>query len=126
MFIPKSLYYTENHLWLRQIGLWDFYIGITDYAQYKIGEIQLIELELKNITMQKDIMLGIIHGINQKITFIAPLDCEILAINPILQENTSAINRKPYEHWFLKVRVNIHKDYFLSNQEYKYLIKNDF
>ncbi|MCD0469206.1 glycine cleavage system protein H [Flavobacterium sp. JAS] len=126
MFIPKSLYYTENHLWLRQIGLWDFYIGITDYAQHKIGKIELIELEFKNITMQKDITFGIIHGINQKLNFIAPLDCEILVINPVLQENISLINKNSYEHWFLRVRINIHRDNFLSNLEYKHLIKNDF
>jgi glycine cleavage system H protein len=123
MFIPKSLYYTENHLWLRQIGLWDFYIGITDYAQNEMGKIEAIELELKGTKMKKDVKWGLIQALNQKFTLIAPLDCEIKATNPILQENTAAINSDPYNHWFLRVTVKEHTDNFLSGQEYKQFIK---
>jgi glycine cleavage system H protein len=123
MFIPKGLYYTKNHLWLRKIGLSDFYIGITDYTQNEIGKIELVELELKDFKMKKDVKWGLVHAINQKFTLIAPLDCEIIAINTTLQENAYIINPDPYIHWFLRVTVKRHNHYFLSHEEYKQHIK---
>jgi glycine cleavage system H lipoate-binding protein len=33
MFIPISLHYTKNHLWLMRIGSDHFFVGITDFAQ---------------------------------------------------------------------------------------------
>lgn len=126
MFIPKSLYYTKNHLWLRKIGLWDFYIGITDHAQNEIGNIELVELELEGFNIKKDAKWGLIHAMNHKLTLIAPLDCKIKATNSILQENTSIINSDPYCHWFLRVTVDKHDHYFLSNEEYKEHTLNDF
>jgi glycine cleavage system H protein len=123
MFIPKGLYYTKNHLWLRKIGSCDFYIGITDYAQNEIGKIELIELELKGAKMKKDVNWGLIHAVNQNLSLVSPLDCEIMAINPVLRENTTLINSDPYNHWFLRVTVERHNYYFLSQEDYKQLIK---
>ncbi|MDQ0594947.1 glycine cleavage system H lipoate-binding protein [Chryseobacterium ginsenosidimutans] len=54
MLFPKNLYYTENHLWLRKIGLYDFCIGITDFGQKEIGEIHLIEFSPQETIRKED------------------------------------------------------------------------
>lgn len=53
MFIPKGLQYTRNHLWLRKIGVYDYFIGLTDFAQKEIGRVNLIELKLEDDCMKK-------------------------------------------------------------------------
>lgn len=65
MLVPKNLYYTENHLWLRKIGLYDFCVGITDFAQKEIGEIHLIEFYKKENTIKKEDFFGTVYGINK-------------------------------------------------------------
>lgn len=123
IFIPKGLDYTKNHLWLRKIGSCDFYIGITDYMQKEIGKIDLIEIDLQDINMQKGKTWGKICGLNQKFSLIAPLDCYVLAINPVLEHKVSLLNTDPYNHWLLRVAVRTANYYFLSHQEYLKLIK---
>ena len=123
MFIPKSLYYTKNHLWLRQVGLYDYFVGITDFAQKEIGEISLIELELTGEHMKKEILWGKIYGLNQTFPLLAPFECKIMATNAILDTNPSSINRDPYNHWFLRVSTVTSNYGLLTNEEYIELIQ---
>ncbi|WJS93356.1 glycine cleavage system protein H [Flavobacterium johnsoniae] len=122
MFIPKGLYYTKNHLWLRQIGLYDYFIGITDFAQKEIGEISLIEFELTGEHMKKEILWGKIYGLNQTFSLLAPIDCKVMATNVILDTNPSSINRDPYNHWLLRVSTVVGNYGLLTNEEYIELI----
>lgn len=77
MLIPKNLYYTENHLWLRKIGLYDFCIGITDFAQKEIGGIDLIEFNLEVNTIENLASWGYVNGINETFSLIAPANVEL-------------------------------------------------
>ena len=122
MFIPKGLYYTKNHLWLRQIGLYDYFIGITDFAQKEIGEISLIEFELTGEHMKKEILWGKIYGLNQTFSLLAPIDRKVMATNVILDTNPSSINRDPYNHWLLRVSTVVGNYGLLTNEEYIELI----
>lgn len=123
MFIPKGLFYTKNHLWLRQIGLYDYFIGITDFAQKEIGEISLIELELNGQHMKKEILWANIYGLNQTFSLLAPFDCKIMATNVILDKTPSSINRDPYDNWLLRVSTVTSIYGLLTNEEYTALIQ---
>ncbi|ABQ07455.1 glycine cleavage system protein H [Flavobacterium johnsoniae] len=123
MFIPKSLYYTKNHLWLRQVGLYDYFVGITDFAQKEIGEISLIELEFTGEHMKKEMQWGKIYGLNQTFSLLAPIDCKVMATNVILDTNPSSINRDPYNNWFLRVSTVVSNYGLLTNEEYIELIQ---
>lgn len=123
MYIPRALYYTKNHLWLRQIGLFDYFIGITDFAQKGIGEISLIELELSSQHMKKEVLWGKIYGLNQTFTLLTPFDCKVMETNFLLDKNPSSINRDPYNHWLLRVSTVTGTYGLLTNEEYKELIQ---
>lgn len=123
MFIPRALYYTKNHLWLRQIGLYDYFVGITDFAQKEIGEISLIELELNGQHMKEEIVWGNIYGTNQTFPLLAPIDCKVMATNVILDTNPSSINRDPYNHWLIRVSTVVGNYGLLTNEEYIELIQ---
>lgn len=123
MFIPRALYYTKNHLWLRQIGLYDYFVGITDFAQKEIGEISLIELELNGQHMKKEMVWGNIYGTNQTFALLAPIDCKVMSTNSILDTNPSSINRDPYNHWLLRVSTVTSIYGLLTNEEYTALIQ---
>jgi glycine cleavage system H protein len=122
MVIPKNLYYTKNHLWLRKIGLFDFCIGITDFAQKEIGEIDLIEIELEGKSIKKDEIWGRVYGTNQTFALRAPFDCKIIAANITLDKSLPQINTNPYRYWFAIVSVKTDNNTFLSDQEYIKLI----
>lgn len=124
MFIPKGLQYTRNHLWLRKIGVYDYFIGLTDFAQKEIGRINLIELKLEDDCMRKEILWGTIYGYNETFTLVSPFQCKIMSTNITLDKSPSSINNNPYLNWLLRVSVEmvISPSAFLSSEEYIELI----
>ncbi|WP_347375059.1 glycine cleavage system protein H [Aequorivita sp. Q41] len=118
MQIPKNFYYTRQHLWLQQIGMYDFYVGITDFCQKEIGTIDLIELTNKRSLLKKGSNWGTVYGINDTFQLIAPFDCVIVAENSVLQEFTAYVNTAPYKYWFAIITTKIETASLLSCQDY--------
>lgn len=123
MLIPKNLYYTKNHLWLRKIGLYDFCIGITDFAQKEIGEIDLIEFNIEGNIIKQAVSWGEVYGINKTFSLILPCECKIIALNTILNKKPSHINTDPYCYWFLSISADVSTSEFLNYEEYIQLIQ---
>ncbi len=118
MQIPKNFYYTRQHLWLQQIGMYDFYVGITDFCQKEIGTIDLIELTNKRSLLKKGSNWGTVYGINDTFQLIVPFDCVIVAENSVLQEFTAYVNTAPYKYWFAIITTKIETASLLSCQDY--------
>lgn len=118
MLVSKNLYYTENHLWFRKIGLHDFCMGITDYAQKEIGEIHLIEFTMLKNLIGKNDSFGVVHGINMSFELIAPCSCKIMETNQNLNLKPSHINIDPYGCWFLIFSTHHSMNEFLTHKQY--------
>ncbi|MGZ0017542.1 glycine cleavage system protein H [Yeosuana sp. AK3] len=119
--VPKNIYYTKKHLWLQKIGLFDFCVGITDFGQKEIGEIDMIELALNKNFIKKGSIWGTVYGINETFQLIAPFDCKIIEENKNLSENTAYVNTAPYKYWFAILSAKIDTASLLTFQEYKQL-----
>lgn len=123
MLVPKNLYYTENHLWLRKIGLYDFCIGITDFAQKEIGEIHLVEFNLQKKNLKKGTVFGTVYGINKTFQLVAPCDSKIMEVNQNIAVKPSHINTDPYNCWFLIFSTYISTNELLTYEDYIQIIK---
>lgn len=123
MLVPKNLYYTKNHLWLRKIGLYDFCTGITDFAQKEIGEIHLIEFSKEEVFITKESSCGAVYGINKIFPLITPCDCKVAEINQNIALRPSHINTDPYNCWFFILSTPVSTDEFLTYEEYMKIIK---
>jgi glycine cleavage system H protein len=121
MQVPKNIYYTKQHLWLQRIGMNDFYVGITDFGQKEIGEIDFIELNIKEKIIKKGSTWGVIYGINDTFNLIAPFDFEIVEKNKDLQSHTAYINTDPYKYWFVILTTKTDTASLLNFQDYKQL-----
>ncbi|MCK0131280.1 glycine cleavage system protein H [Flavobacteriaceae bacterium F08102] len=118
MQVPKSSYYTKQHLWLQKIGLCDFYVGITDFGQKVIGTIDLIELSHKGSALKKGTSWGVVYGSNDTFNLIAPFDGEIVEVNADLQRHTASVNSDPYKHWFAILTTSLTTTSLLTFQDY--------
>lgn len=123
MHVPKSLYYTKNHLWLRKIGLYDFCVGITDFAQKEIGEIHCVEFSEQEISITEESSFGSVYGINKTFELIAPYNCNVAEINKNIAVRPFHINTDPYNCWFVIVSNPIPTDEFLTYEDYIKIIK---
>ncbi len=104
MNIPKNLYYTESHEWVR-VEDGHAYIGITDYAQDSLGEIVFIELPEENDQLTQFSEFAAIESVKAASDLNSPLSGVILTVNEELEDNPELLNEDPYDNWIIKIEI---------------------
>jgi glycine cleavage system H protein len=124
---PNELKYTTTHEWVKftdQIAT----IGITEYAQNRLGDIVFIELPDIGMIFEKESHVGDIESVKAVGDLIMPLSGEIIDINKILVDNPELINSSPFgEGWILKIKIShpSEMENLLSAEDYKELVKSE-
>lgn len=104
--VPEGLYYSREHEWVKLEGKLAR-VGVTDYAQSKLGDIVYVELpEASKQVKQaaepkgKEMELGAVESIKAVSAVYSPLSGAVKEINAVLQERPELINTSPYnEGW---------------------------
>lgn len=103
--IPDDLYFTEEHEWVR-IEDEETRVGISDYAQDRLGEVLIVELpkvgvKVDQIGEGKVSVLGYVESAKAVSDVHAPLSGEVKGANQKLKDHPELINDDPYgEGWF--------------------------
>lgn len=106
MKIPENLLYTEDHEWVK-IEKDMAYIGITDFAQYELGDIVYVEIETVGEKLQQHDVFGTVEAVKTVSDLFLPIAGEVMEINPKLEANPELVNSDPYgEGWMIKMKVN--------------------
>jgi glycine cleavage system H protein len=105
MIVPKELRYTKDHEWVRVEG--DFaVVGITDYAQEKLGSIVFVDLPPAGKSFQKGETLINVDSVKAAAEVYAPLSGEVETLNEQLKENPEAVNQDCYgQGWMIKMKI---------------------
>ena len=126
MNIPSDLKYTKDHEWVRLDGEIAM-IGITDFAQGELGDIVFIDIDSEGDTLKKEEVFGSVEAVKTVSDLYVPLDCEIIEVNPLLDENPELVNEDPYQKgWMVKAKItdpNSGND-LLSADQYSELVGN--
>lgn len=101
MFVPVNLHYTSSHLWLRDVGRQDAYVGITDYAQKELGRIDFIEIQHEGSLKKNGESFGTIYGSNKCVELIMPFAGRILIVNQDVETHPGILNSDPYHYWIV-------------------------
>ncbi|RLI23108.1 glycine cleavage system protein GcvH [Candidatus Bathyarchaeota archaeon] len=102
--IPESLYYTEEHEWLRverEYGV----MGITDYAQKSLHEIVFVELPEVGTEVQQKGMLGTVESVKAVSDIFSPVSGVVIEVNEELIDKPEILNSDPYNAgWIAKIK----------------------
>ncbi len=104
--VPEGLYYSREHEWVKIEGKLAR-VGVTDYAQSKLGDVVYVELpEVGKQVKQaaepkgKEMEIGAVESIKAVSAAYSPLSGTVKEVNPSLQERPELINTSPYnEGW---------------------------
>ncbi len=106
MNIPSDLKYTKEHEWIRDNGDGTVTIGITDFAQSELGDIVFVELEDEGSEFSQDDTFGTVEAVKTVSDLFAPLDGEVVELNPELEDNPELVNDDPYgDGWMIKMKI---------------------
>ncbi len=103
--IPEELKYTKNDEWLKvdgEIGT----VGITDYAQDKLGDIVYLEEIEKGKKIKAGETLTTIESVKAASDIYSPVSGEIVEVNEDTIKDPSIINKDPYgKGWIVKIKI---------------------
>ena len=105
MNFPKEVKYTKDHEWTRIEGAWAV-IGITDYAQDKLGSIVFVELPTLAKSFKKGETLVTVDSVKAVAEVYAPLSGQVEAVNESLRDNPDWVNRECYgQGWMVRLKI---------------------
>jgi len=102
---PDDLMYSREHTWARVDGNL-VTIGVTDFAQEKLGEILHVELPQIDLYMEQDEPFGTIESSKTVTELISPVSGDIVRVNEDLLDDMGVINSDPYDTgWMIVVEL---------------------
>jgi glycine cleavage system H protein len=106
MNIPKNLKYTKEHEWARVEGNIAV-VGITDFAQEKLGSIVFVELPSPGKAFKKGETMVTVDSVKAVAEVYAPLSGEVEEANESLKETPESINQEPYgQGWMVRLKLS--------------------
>jgi len=105
MNIKEGYYYTKEHEWVKIEG-GKAKIGITDYAQHKLGDITYIEPPVKGKQVKQFEVLTGIESVKAASDIFAPMSGKIEAFNSGLENAPELVNKEPYDGgWIAEISI---------------------
>lgn len=99
------LRFTKDHEWLRVEG--DVAtVGITPFAQEKLGDLVFVELPSIGATFQKGAVAATVESVKAAADVYAPVAGEVTAVNDKLADQPGLVNAEPTgDGWLFKMKL---------------------
>jgi len=105
MNFPKEVRYTKDHEWARMEGELAV-IGITDYAQDKLGSIVFVDLPAPGKSIQKGETLVTVDSVKAVAEVFSPLSGQVESVNASLGDHPEWVNRECYgQGWMVRIKI---------------------
>jgi glycine cleavage system H protein len=127
MDVPKYLKYSKDHEWANyddDDGV--VVVGITDYAQEKIGDITYVELPEEGDEAEKGAGFAEIEHHKGVEDVYSPVTGRVHEVNSSLSESPDLVNQDPFdEGWLAKIEPTdlTELDDMMSAEEYEEYLK---
>ena len=106
MNFPKDLKYTKEHEWARVDGKVAL-VGITDFAQDKLGSIVFVELPPSGKSVKKGETVVTVDSVKAVAEVYSPLSGQVEESNESLKDTPEFINQDPYGRgWMVKIKIS--------------------
>jgi glycine cleavage system H protein len=103
--IPQGIYFSKNHTWTHLGESGAAKVGLDDFLQHVVGELQLAGLKDPGDSIKKGELLAEIEQGGKQLRVYSPISGEVLETNTLLTENPEMINSDPYNKgWLYQVK----------------------
>ncbi len=104
---PKEYKYTQEHEWICPESGNKWKIGLTDYAQSRLGDMVYIDLLSLGNQVQQRQKIGEVESAKTVSEIFTPVSGQILEINQAVIDEPGLVNQDPYrEGWLVKLELS--------------------
>lgn len=108
MRVEPGLYYTKEHEWLAFQDDGAAILGISDYAQDKLGDVVYVEFLANSGKVPKGEPVVSLESVKAVAEAYAPFEAQILGVNEELPSNPEWVNQDPYgQGWMVKLKPTV-------------------
>lgn len=128
MLVLDELQYSEEHMWVRHEGNHTISIGVTDYAQLALGELNYVELPNEGDDIVMCEAFGSVECEKLVTDLYAPVCGVVTEVNREVIDNPLLINCSPYKQgWVIRAKLYsvAELDLLLSADDYEEYILTD-
>lgn len=119
MNTPKNLKYSKTHEWVEFTGNNIAKIGLTDFAQQKLGKLVFVNLPLVGDELVIDEPFGDVESVKAVSDVLSPVNGTVVEVNEELLDSPGMINEDPYDAWIIKVEITSDNDDLLTAEAYE-------
>ncbi len=102
---PAGFFYHSGHTWAHLDPSGEANVGMDDFAQGIIGEIDRIELPASGTRLRQGEKAFTVVQKNKRIDFVSPLDGLVRSVNESVNPNTGLVKQHPYtDGWLFTVQ----------------------
>ncbi|MFA5523605.1 MAG: glycine cleavage system protein GcvH [Tissierellales bacterium] len=105
MKIVEGLLYSNDHEWIKVEGK-EAYIGITDFAQHKLGEIVYVELPQVDDDLTKGDVFSVVESVKAASDSYLPVSGKVVEANEDLDGEPGLLNEDAYANWIVKIELS--------------------
>lgn len=108
--VPEGLLYTKTHEWAKKED-GNLRVGITDYAQKKLGDVVYIEFPEVGKRVRRGEPVLTVESVKSAESVYAPASGEVVEVNESLSSSPGKVNKDPYgEGWLFVLRLDDPKE----------------
>lgn len=123
--VPEENYYTKDHEWA-QVDENVVTVGITEYAQDKLGEIVYCELPEEGQKVTQSEPFGVVESVKAASDLVSPVSGTVIEVNESLTDNPGSLNDDPMnDGWMIRIEMDTEKELanLMRAPDYKKLIE---
>ncbi len=106
MNIPEKYFFTKEHEWVKIEGN-KAKVGISDYAQHKLGDITFVDLPAAGKTVKQLEVLTGIESVKAASDIYSPVSGKVVSVNSALEGAPELVNKSPYEQgWIAELEIS--------------------
>jgi glycine cleavage system H protein len=110
MEIKEGYFYSKEHEWVKIEGN-SAKMGISDYAQHKLGDITYVDLPKAGKEVKQFTILTGIESVKAASDIYSPLTGKVTAVNSTLESAPELVNKSPFgDGWIAQLTVNDPKE----------------
>jgi len=103
--IPQGIYFNKNHTWTHLGESGAAKVGLDDFLQHVIGDLELSGLKEAGKPIRKGELLAEIKQDGKNLMVFSPISGVILETNDMLAEDSGLINDDPYQKgWLYRIK----------------------
>lgn len=124
MKIPEERKYTKSHEWIKLEEGGRAEIGLTDYAQEKLGDLVFVELPEVGDELTPGEAFADVESVKAASDVYAPVGGKVAEINEALADAPESINKDPYGAWLVRAEEVSAGEELLDAAAYRALVES--